>query len=143
MVGGGERAGLDPMAQDQQVLATDAHLAGELGGRDTLGDPAEDQEDLGRAEVGPLPRCPGEQIEHPAAPLAAVVDDRGVGVTAMDIESLAGAATGAGEPLGVEQVAELLAATRLIHQVDDREVHGRSPPTMIDRPPSHLVRRRE
>jgi hypothetical protein len=42
----------------------------------------------------------------------------------MDVEALAGATPRAGEPLGVEQVEELLAATLLVHQVEDREVHG-------------------
>jgi hypothetical protein len=89
-----------------------------------LGDAAEDQDDRGRAEVRPLPYCSCEHIEHPSAPLAAVVDDRGVGVTTMDIESLQGAATRAHEPFGMEQVEALLAATLLVHQVKDREVHG-------------------
>jgi hypothetical protein len=123
VVGGGQRAGLDLMPQAQQVLAADPHLAGELRRGDSLGDAAEDQENLDRAEVRPLPRCSREHIEHPSAPLAAVVDDGRVGVTAVDIESLAGAAAGAREPLGVEQVEELLAANLLVHQVKDREVH--------------------
>jgi hypothetical protein len=123
-VDGGQRTGLDRMPQPQQVLATDPHLAGEFRGGDPLGDAAEDQEDLGGAEVSALPVCSREQIEHPAARLAAVVDDRGVGVTAVDVEALAGTTPGAGEPLGVEQVEELLAAILLVHQVEDREVHG-------------------
>jgi hypothetical protein len=106
------------------MLAADPHLARELRGGDPLGDAAEDQEDLGRAEVRPSPGCPREHVEHPATRLAAVVDDRGVGVAAMDVEALAGATPRAGEPLGVEQVEELLAATLLVHQVEDREVHG-------------------
>jgi hypothetical protein len=124
VVGGGQGTGLDLMPQPQQVLAADPHLAGELRGGDTLGDAAEDQEDLGRAEVCPLPRCSCEHIEHPSAPLAAVVDDRRLGVTAMDIEPLPGAATRAHEPLGVEQVEELLATALLVHQVEDRKIHG-------------------
>jgi hypothetical protein len=115
------------MPQPQQVLAADPHLAGELRGGDPLSDAAEDQEDLGRAEVRPLPKCSCEHIEHPSAPLAAVVDDRGVGMTAVDIEPFPGAATRAREPLGMEQVEELPAATLLVHQVKDREVHGIGP----------------
>jgi hypothetical protein len=115
------------MPQPQQVLAADPHLAGELRRRDPLGDAAEDQEDLGRAEVRPLPGCSREHIKYPSATLAAVVDDRVVGVTAVDVEPLPGGATRAGEPLGVEQVEELLAANLLVHQVEDREVHGIGP----------------
>jgi hypothetical protein len=124
VVGGVERAGLDPVPQSQEVLAADPDLAGEFGGGSPLGDAAEDQEDLGRAELCPLPSCSREHIEYPATSLAAVVDDRGVGVTAVDVEPLAGAAPGAREPLGVDQVEELSATPLLVHQVDDREVHG-------------------
>ncbi len=123
MVGGGQRTGLDLMTQFQQVLAANPHLAGELRGGDPLGDAAEDQVDLGGTEVCPLPRCSREQIEHAPAPLAAGVDDRGVGVPTVDVEPLAGATTGASKPLGMEQVEELLTATLLVHQVDDWEVH--------------------
>jgi len=45
-------------------------------------------------------------------------------MTAVDIETLPGTAPRAHEPLGMEQVEELLAATFLVHQVQDREVHG-------------------
>jgi hypothetical protein len=41
----------------------------------------------------------------------------------MDVEAIAGVTAGAGEPLGMEQLEELQAATLLVHQVDDREVH--------------------
>jgi hypothetical protein len=124
VVGGVERAGLDPVPQLQEVLAADPDLAGELGGGSPLGDAAEDQEDLDRAELCPLPMCSCEHIEHASTSLAAVVDDRGVGVTAVDVEPLAGAAPGAREPLGVEQVEEFPATRLLVHQIDDREVHG-------------------
>lgn len=39
----------------EQVLAADPHFAGELRREDPLGDAAEDREDLGRAEMRPLP----------------------------------------------------------------------------------------
>jgi hypothetical protein len=122
-VGGVQRAGLDLVPQPQHVLAADPHLAGQLRGGDPLRDAAEDQEDLDRAEVCPLPRCSREHIENPSAPLAAVIDDRGVGTMAVDVQAVAGATTGAGEPVGVEQIEELLAAPLWVHQVDDREVH--------------------
>jgi hypothetical protein len=124
VIGGGQRAGLDLVSQVQEVLACDPDLAGELRGGGPLGDAAEDQEDLRRAEVRPLPQSSREHIEHAPTPLATEVDDRGVGVTAVDVEPLAGATTRASGPLGMEQVEESLAATLLVHQVDDREVHG-------------------
>jgi hypothetical protein len=73
--------------------------------------------------MGPLPGGVGEHVEDPATGFAAVIDDRGVGTAAVDVEAVAAATAGAGEPLGVEQIEEPLAATLLVHQVDDREVH--------------------
>jgi hypothetical protein len=122
-VGLGQRSGLDRMPQAEQMLATDADLAGELGGGLALGDPAEDQEDLGGAQMGSLPGGVSEHVEDPPATLAAVIGDRRVGTTAVDVETLGGATSGAGEPFGVEQIEELLAAPLLVHEVDDREVH--------------------
>jgi hypothetical protein len=122
-VGGGQRATLDLMPQPQPMLAADADLAGELGGGHPLGDAAEDQEDLSGAQMGPLPGGVGEHVEDPAAALAAVIDDRIIGAAAVDVEALASLTARAGEPLGVEQVEELLATPLLVHQVDDREVH--------------------
>jgi hypothetical protein len=115
------------MPQSQQVLAADPHLACELRGGDTLRDTAEDQEDLWGAEMRPLPECSCVHVKYTPALLATVVDDRGVGVTAVDVEPLAGAAPRARGPVGVEQVEELLATTLLVHQVNDREVHGSAP----------------
>jgi hypothetical protein len=123
-VGGVQGAGLDRMPQPEQMLAADPDLAGELGSGLSLGQATEDQEDLRRAQVGPLPGGVGVHIEDAAAAFTAVIDDRGIGTAAVDVEALAGATTRASEPLGVEQIEEPLAATLLVHQVDDREVHG-------------------
>ena len=41
----------------------------------------------------------------------------------MNVEALAGAAPGAGEAFGVEEIGELLAASLLIHEVNDGKVH--------------------
>jgi hypothetical protein len=134
-VGGGQRPRLDLMSQPEQMLAADADLASELGRGHTLSDTAEDQEDLRGAEVGALPGGVSEHVEDPAATLATVIEDRSVGATAVDVEALARLAAGAGEPLGVEQVEELLAAALLVHQVDDREVDEvGSEEMMISRP---------
>jgi hypothetical protein len=122
-VGGGQRATLDLMSQPEQMLAADADLTGEFRGGHPLGDAAEDQEDLRGAQMGPLPGGVSVHVEDAAAALAAVIDDRSVGAAVVDVQSVAGVTAGAGEPLGVEQVEELLAAPLLVHQVDDREVH--------------------
>jgi hypothetical protein len=122
-VGGVQGAGLDRMPQPEQMLAADPDLAGELRGGLCFGDAAEDQEDLRGAQVCPLPGGVSEHVEDAAAALAAVIDDRGIGTAAVDVEVVAGATAGAGEALGVEQIEEPLSATLLVHQVDDREVH--------------------
>jgi hypothetical protein len=111
------------MAQSEQMLAADPDLAREFGGGLPLGDPAEDQEDLRGAQISPLPGGVSEHAEDAAATLAAVIDDRGVGSTAVDIEAVGGAATGTRVPFGMEQIEELPAAALLVHQVDDWEVH--------------------
>ena len=54
---------------------------------------------------------------------AAVIDDGGVGASAVDVETLAGTAARTGEALGMEQIEEFLTASLLVHQGDDREVH--------------------
>jgi hypothetical protein len=123
------------MPQPEQMLAADADLAGELGGGFPLGNPTEDQEDLRGAQVSPLPGGVSEHVEDPPATLATVIDDRGIGTTAVDVEVVAGVTAGAGEPFGVEQIKELLTAPLLVHEVDDREVHEVSSKMMtINRP---------
>ncbi len=48
-------------------------------------------------------------------------------MTAVDVEPLAGSATGARVPIGMEQVEELFTANLLVHQVVDRKVHEIGP----------------
>jgi hypothetical protein len=123
------------MPQSEQMLAADADLAGELRGGLPLGDAPEDQEDLGGAVMGALPGGVGGHVEDPAAALAAVIDDRRVGTTAVDVEAVAGVTAGAGKSIGVEQIEEPLAASLLVHEVDDREVHEvGSEEMMVSRP---------
>jgi hypothetical protein len=111
------------MPEPKQMLAADPHLASEFRGGLSLGDAAKDQQDLCGAQVGPLPGSVREHIEDPAAGFAAVIDNRGVVATSVNVKAVVGTAPGANEPLGVEQIEELLTATLLVHQVDDREVH--------------------
>jgi hypothetical protein len=122
-VGGVQRAGLDRMPQSEQMLAADPDLASEFRGGLAFGDAAKDQEDLRGAQVGPLPGGVREHVEDAAAAFTTVIDDRGIGMAAVDVEAVAGTTAGAGEAFRVEQIEEPLTATLLIHQVDDREVH--------------------
>ena len=101
-VGGGQRPRLDLVSQPEQMLAADADLASEFGRGHTLGDTSEDQEDLGGAQMGPLPGGASEHVEDPTAALATIIDDWSVGVTSVDVEALAGTTAGAGMAIRVE-----------------------------------------
>jgi len=95
-----------------------------LGGRDALGDAAEDQDQLRWATVRALQGRSGEGVEDPAAGAALIVEHRGP-VTAMDGEPIGLLASWAGQPSGVEGIEELGVAGILVHQFDDRKIHGR------------------
>ena len=104
------------MAEPEQLRAAAPQLAGQLGGGDTLGDAAEDQDQLDRPPLGPLEGRPGEGGPDAAAGGASVGQDRGA-VAAMELEMVAVATMGAGRSLGMEQVA--------------RELRAESPPARI------------
>jgi hypothetical protein len=74
---------LEPVAQREQLLAIAPQLAGELGGRDALGEAAEDQHQLDDRPSGALQGRAGEGVEDATAGPAAIVEDRGA-VAAMD-----------------------------------------------------------
>src|SRR5262249_52659155 len=122
--GGGGGAGLQGVPAGQQVRPAGPQLAGQLRRGGPLGEAAKDQEDPRRGAMGPLPGGGGVQVEDPPAVAAAVVDDRGGGAVAMDGVAVAPAAAGAGQSVGMEQVQQPLIAGGLVHQVEDREVHG-------------------
>jgi hypothetical protein len=115
---------LEPVAQPEQLLAVAAQLAGELSGGDTLGDAAEDQHQLDDRASGALQGGAGEGVEDATARLAAVVEERGA-VAAMDAQTVARPAPGAGQAVGVEPTQEHLVAGLLVHQFGEGEVHGR------------------
>jgi hypothetical protein len=120
----GEAQLLEPMAELEQLRAAAPQLAGELGGGDALSDAAEDQDQLARPPLGPLEDGLGEGGGDPAAGRAAKGEDRG-SVAAMDLEVVAVATMGTGQAVGMEKADEEFVASRLVHQVADREVHDR------------------
>jgi hypothetical protein len=73
-----------------------------------------------------LQGCPGEGVEDAAAVAALVIEDR-VAMAAVDAEAVGDAATRAGQAAGVQQGDEPVVTGPLVHQVDQREVHGRVP----------------
>jgi hypothetical protein len=115
---------LEPMAELEQLRAAAPQFAGELGGGDALGDAAEDQDQLDRPPLGPLEDRLGEGGGDPAAGRAAKGEDRGT-IAAMDLEVVAVGAMGTGQAIGMKQPHEEFVASRLVHQVADREVHDR------------------
>jgi hypothetical protein len=122
-VGGLQRLVLEPVAELQQVLAVPVQLAGQPRGGLALGDPPEDQQDLRGPPVGLVEGGAGERVEHPAAAVAAVVQDRGA-VPAVDPQAVPGLTARADQPVGVEHGDELLVASVLVHELGDGEVHG-------------------
>lgn len=113
---------LEAVPQLQQVLAVPLQLAGQPRRGLALGDPAEDQEDLGGPSVGLVEGRAGEGVEYPAAGATAVVEDRRA-VPPVDLEVVAAPAPRAGEALGMEGLNEFLIAGVLVQELDDREVH--------------------
>jgi hypothetical protein len=112
------------MAEFEQLWAAAPQLAGELGGGDALGDAAEDQHQFDRPPLGPLEGGLGKGGTDAAAGGTAIDQDRGA-VAAMDLEMVWVATVGAGQAVGMEEADEEFIAGGLIHQVADREIHGR------------------
>src|SRR3954469_7666849 len=115
---------LQPVSQVQQPRAVALQLTGELRGGDPLGDPADDQDQFDGPPLDSVEGRAGEGIEHPLAMAAAVVQDRGASA-AVDGHAVALMAPRAGEPVGVQPRDQLDVTGALVHQVGDREVHGR------------------
>jgi len=111
------------MPQIQQMGPTDLQLAGKLGGRSSLGEPAQNQDDLGWTAVRSLQGRPGEQVEDPATGPAPEVDDGRVGTTRVTDQLVTRLATWASQAVGVEKVQKKLVASLFVHQAGDREVH--------------------
>ena len=73
--------------------------------------------------MGSLPGGVSVPVEDPATAVATVIDDRSLGTTAVDVEAVSSTTPSAGESVRMKKVEELLAASFLIHEVYDREVH--------------------
>ena len=112
------------MPQVQQLRAVTLQLAGQLGGGDTLGEPADDQDEFSGPPLDSMEDRVGEGVEHPPAVAAPVVQDRGP-AAAVEGHTVALMTAGAGEPVGVQPPDQLGVAGVLVHQLGDREVHGR------------------
>jgi hypothetical protein len=114
---------LEAVPQVQQLRAVAAQLAGQLGGRDTLGETAEDQDQFPGPALDAAQGRAGEGVEDPVAMAAAEVQDR-VAAPTVDDEAVVAMAAGAGQAVGVQPVDELGRARLFIYQIIDREIHG-------------------
>jgi hypothetical protein len=115
---------LKPVPQVQQLRAVALQLTGKLGGRNSLGDPADDQDQFDGPPLDPVEGRVREGVEHPFAMAAAVVQNRRASA-AVDGHAVGLMAAWAGEPVGVQPRNQLGVTGVLVHQVGDREVHGR------------------
>jgi len=102
------------MAEAQQLRAIAPQLAGQLGRRYPLGEPAHDQDQLDGSPFGRVQGRAGEGIEDPPARRAAEVEDRGA-MTAVDAQVVARPAPRAGQPAGMEPMDQLGVAGVLVH----------------------------
>jgi hypothetical protein len=114
---------LQSVPQVQQLGAVAIQLPRQLGGGDALGEAADDQYQLAGPRLEAMQGRAGEGVEDPLAVAAAEVQDR-VAAAAMDDHAIRGVTARASDPLGVEPADEAVVAGLLVHQIDDREVHG-------------------
>jgi hypothetical protein len=115
---------LESVPQVQQLGAVATQLARQLGGGDALGEAADDQYQLAGPPLNAMQGRVGEGIEDPPAVAAAEVQDR-VAAAPVDDHPVVSMAARAGEAVGMEPLYELLVTGPLVHQVGDREIHGR------------------
>jgi hypothetical protein len=115
---------LESVPQVQQLGAVAIQLARQLGGGDALGEAAEDQYQFAGPPLEAMQGRVGKGVEDPLAVAAAEVQDR-VAAAPVDDHAVVLMAARAGEAVGMQPLYELLVAGPLVHQVDDREIHGR------------------
>lgn len=94
---------LGPVPEAEQVQPVAPGRAGQSGGRGSLGDPAEDRDQLDRGAAGPLESGSGVRAEHPPAVGTPVVRDRSP-VAGLDPEPVGPVAPRAAKPVRVEEV---------------------------------------
>lgn len=89
-----------------------------------MGKAADDQYQLAGPPLEAMQGRAGEGVEDPLAVAAAEVQDR-VAAAPVDDHPVVSMAARAGEAVGMEPLYELLVTGALVHQVGDREIHGR------------------
>jgi hypothetical protein len=114
---------LQAVPEVEQFRAVAVQFAGQLGGGDALGEPADDQDQLAGPTLDAVQGRAGEGIEHPAAMAAPEVQDGGA-AAAVDDHAVVSSTPRAGHPPGVQPLDQIGVAGVLVHQVGDREIHG-------------------
>jgi hypothetical protein len=115
---------LQAVPQLEPFRAITVPLACQLGGGHALRDAAQDQDQLGGPPLRTLQARTGDGVEDMPAAGAPVVEDRGA-MAAVDVQAVACPAARAGQAVGVQPGEELGVAGILVHQLGEREVHGR------------------
>jgi hypothetical protein len=110
--------------QVQQLRTVAFQLTSELGGGNPLGNPADDQDKFDGPPLDSVEGRVGEGVEHPFAMAASVVQDRGASAS-VDGHAVRLMTTWASEPVRMQPLDQLGVTGILVHQVGDREVHGR------------------
>src|SRR5262245_31075222 len=100
-----EGQALEAVPQVQELRAVAAQLAGQVGGRDPLGDAAEDQDQLAGPALDAVQGGPGEGVEDPAAVAAAEVQDR-VAAATVDDQAIVAMTAGTGQAVGMQPADE-------------------------------------
>ena len=89
-----------------------------------MGEAADDQYQLAGPPLEAMKGRAGEGVEDPLAVAAAEVQDR-VAAAPVDDRPVVLMAARAGEAVGMEPLYELLVTGPLVHELGDREIHGR------------------
>jgi hypothetical protein len=110
-------AAQDPPSRSRRSRTGVAARPSASGGL-ALGDPSQDQDDLGGSAVGLVGGGAGEGVEYPAAAVTAVVQGRGA-VPPVDPQAVAGPTARADQAVGVEDGDEPLVAGVLVHGLGD------------------------
>ncbi len=113
---------LELVAEPQEFEPVALQLAGQPRRRRALGESAEDQQSRDRPPLRALQSRAGEGVEDAPTRPAAIFEDR-VPVAPVDVGRVSPMTARAGQALGVQPRDQLIVASLLVHQFDDREVH--------------------
>lgn len=112
------------MSEFQQVGATDAKLPGQLRSGDALSDAAKDLHQPNAVMLRALQGCAGEDVEAPAALVAAVLEDWFASAD-MDGALIEAMAVRTPKASAVKEIGQEVVALLGIQQIVEREIEQR------------------